>query len=63
MYPDYAKDGKFLTLKVSEEKCAGKVVVMGPSGGETPLFTKEGTVSPRLSKADLKTLGPERANS
>ena len=41
MYPDYGKDGKLLTLKVSKERCAGKVVVMGPRGDETPFLRKK----------------------
>ena len=41
MYPDYGKDGKLLTLKVSKERCAGKFVVMGPRGDETPFLRKK----------------------
>lgn len=59
MYPNFGRDGNFLTLKVSE-KYPGKVVVVDPRGGETPLFTKDGTVNPKLSKTDMETLGPKR---
>ena len=34
-------------------------MVVGRRGGESPLFTKEGTVNPKLSKTDMKTLGTE----
>ena len=61
VYPDYGKDGKILNLEVSKGKYLGKIVVKGPRGGETPLFKADGvTVNTKISKADLKTLGPER---
>lgn len=61
-YPDYGENGKFLTLEVSQKKYPGKVVVRGPKGGETTLFKADGvTLNPKISKTDMKTLGPERA--
>ena len=61
-YPEYGKDGKFLTLEVSKDKkYLGKVVVVGPRGGKTPLFTSDGqTLNPKLSNEDIKKLGPKR---
>ena len=59
-YPEYGKDGKYLILQVSKDKYPDKVVVIGPSGGQTPLFKADGTINPKLSKTDMKTLGPER---
>ena len=29
-------------------------------GGETPLFTTDGKVNPKLSETDMETLGPTR---
>ena len=60
-YPDYGKDGKRLILVISKDKYPGKVIVIGPGGGQTPLFKADGTtINPKLSKIDMKTLGPER---
>ena len=59
-YPEYGKDGKRLILVVSEGKYPGKVVVIGPRGGQIPLFKADGTINPKLSKTDMQTLGPER---
>ena len=58
-YPEYGKDGKRLILQVSK-KYPDKVVVIGPSGGQTLLFKADGTINPKLSKTDMKTLGPDR---
>ena len=55
------KDGKLLTLKVSKTKYPEKVVVIGPRGGETPLFKADNeTINPKLPMTVTKTLGPER---
>ena len=59
-YPEYGKDGKRLILEVSKGKYPGKVVVIGPRGGEIPLFKADGTINPKLPKTDMETLGPER---
>ena len=59
-YPEYGKDGKRLILAVSKKKYPGKVVVIGPRGGEILLFKKDGTINLKLPKADLETLGPGR---
>ena len=58
-YPEYGKDGKRLILEVSK-KYPGKVVVIGPRGGQIPLFKADGTINPKLAKTDMKILGPER---
>ena len=58
-YPEYGKDGKRLILEVSK-KYPGKVVVIGPRGGQIPLFKTDGTINPKLPKTDMKILGPER---
>ena len=58
-YPEYGKDGKRLILEVSK-KYPGKVVVIGPRGGQIPLFKADGTINPKLPKTDMKILGPER---
>ena len=58
-YPEYGKDGKRLILEVSK-KYPGKVVVIGPRGGQIPLFKADGTINPKLPKTDMETLGPER---
>ena len=60
-YPEYGKDGNFLTLEVSKGKNKDKVVVIGPRGGETPLFKADGKINPKLPKQLMKTLGPERS--
>ena len=60
-YPEYGKDGKRLILEVSKKKYPGRVVVIGPRGGETLLFKTDGrTINPKLAKTDMETLGPER---
>ena len=60
-YPNYGKDGNLLTLKVSKTKYPEKIVVIGPRGGETPLFKADNeTINPKLPKTITKTLGPER---
>ena len=57
-YPKYGENGKFLTLEVEE----GKVFVVGPRGGKTPLFLADGkTINPKISKTDMKILGPHRS--
>ena len=43
----------------SQKKYPDKVVVIGPKGGETPLFKADGTINPKLAKTDMKILGPE----
>jgi len=59
-YPNYRKDGNVLTLKVSK-KYPGKVVFVGPRGGETPLFKNDNqTINPKLPKSVMKTLDQER---
>ena len=59
-YPNYGKKG-FLTLKtVAGRDGNTKVVVVGPKGGETALFTKDGTISSKIPKASLEILGPTR---
>ena len=61
-YPNYGKDGKVLTLAISKGRYRNQVVVVGPKGGETPLFKADGrTINPKISKTDMKTLGPTRA--
>ena len=55
-YPQYGKEGKFLTLKVSK----GEVFVVGPKGGETRLFNPDGTINQKIPKTDMKILGPKR---
>ena len=55
-YPEYGENGKFLTLKVKD----GTVFVVGLKLGETSLFTDDGKLNPRISKTDMKTLGPHR---
>ena len=58
-YPKYGKDGKILSLELSKTKYPGKVVVIGPRGGETLLFKADNqTIKPKLPKSE--TLGPER---
>ena len=59
-YPEYGKNNKRLILVVCKKKYPGKVVVIGPGGGETPLFAKDGAINQKLSKRDMKTLGQER---
>ena len=60
-YPDYGKDGKLLTLQLSKTKYPGKVFVIGPRGGGTPLFKEDNqTINPKLPKSVTETLGPER---
>ena len=59
-YPEYGKDGKRLILEVSKGKYPGKVVVIGPRGGQIPLFKADGTINPKLPKTDMEILGPER---
>ena len=59
-YPNYGKDGNVLTLKVSK-KYPGKVVFVGPRGGETPLFKNDNqTINPKLPKSVMKTIDQER---
>ena len=42
-------------------KYVGKLVVVGPQGGETPLFKADGrTLNEKISKTDMETLGPKR---
>ena len=59
-YPNYGKDGKVLTLRISEGRYRNQVVVVGPKGGETPLFKADGTINEKISKTDMKVLGPKR---
>ena len=61
-YPEYGKNNKSLILEVSKGKYPGKVVVIGPRGGQIPLFKADGrTINPpKLPKTDMETLGPER---
>ena len=54
-YPNYGKNGKFLTLVVKK----GKVFLVGPKGGETRLFMDNGKLNPKISKTDMKVLGPK----
>ena len=58
-YPQYGRNDNFLNLKVLEK---GKVVVVvGPQLGEAPLFRADGiAINPKISKTDMKTLGPKR---
>ena len=43
MYPKYSKNGRFLTLVIDDDgRFKNKVVVVGPRGGKTPLFTSKG---------------------
>ena len=60
MFPEYGKDGRVLNLVVSEGQYKGKVVVEGPRGGKTPLFTSKGEINSKLSKEILGVLGPSR---
>ena len=59
-YPNYGKEeGNLLTLEVDD----GKVVVVGPKGGHTPLYQADGkTLNPQLEKLKFvqKILGPKR---
>ena len=48
-YPQYGENGKYLILKVKD----GKVFIVGPRGGETPLFMDDNrTLNPKMSKTD-----------
>ena len=56
-YPQYGKNGNFLTLEIED----GKVFSFGPRGGMTRLFLADGrTFNPQLLKLKnvQKTLGP-----
>ena len=57
-YPEYGKNNKSLILEVSKGKYPGKVVVIGPRGGQIPLFKADGrTINPpKLPKTDMKLL-------
>ena len=58
-YPVYVKKGKTVTLEAAED---GKVVVVGPRGGRTPLFKSDGrTINPKIPKDVMKVFGPTRA--
>ena len=60
-YPNYGKDGTILTLELSKTKYPGKVVVIGPRGGEIPLLKADSQrINPKLPKSVTETLGPER---
>jgi len=57
-FPNYGKDGKLLTLEVSNN---GKVVVVGPNGGRTTLFKSDNqTINPKVPKSIMNILGQER---
>ena len=59
-YPNYGKEGKFLTLKVVN----GEVLVAGPKGGGTNLYLADGKTLNTKQLEKLKfvrdTLGPKR---
>ena len=60
-YPEYGKNGKLLTLIVKIVDKKRVVFVVGPKGGNTPLFKADGrTINPKISKTDMKILGPHR---
>ena len=50
MYPEYRKNGRFLNLVVDEDRYIDKVVVVGPGGGKTPLFTSKGEINPKIPR-------------
>lgn len=48
-----------MALQSQKKNILVKLQLWVQRGGETPLLTREGTVNPKLSEADMKTLDPE----